>query len=332
MPYKERLKTGLKRKREEPKYKVQNWTEYNQSLRKRGMISLYFPEGDIKSQFTNSTPYVKGHSGRMTTYLAPYIQVIYILYRLFGWGQRQITGYFEDLWKTKDLDITVPSFGHLCDLFSQVSIAVKQFCNKICTKIKNGEAIDLIVDSTGLTFGKASHWYETKYNKPCNNKPWKKMHISNDPDLNIQAIEITDYDVADIDVLDQLVPEELEINKVIADGGYYSIAGTQALSENDITPVIPPPRHAVVHGLDNTKWHDKIVQYIKDKGSVYAFHKKYGYGKRALAESQFSRIKRCIGSSLLTQKTESQKQEGKIIANIINQWNSFGQCISVKIG
>lgn len=30
MPYKERLKKGLERKREKPKYKVQNWTEYNQ--------------------------------------------------------------------------------------------------------------------------------------------------------------------------------------------------------------------------------------------------------------------------------------------------------------
>ena len=332
MPYKERLKKGVERKKEKVKYKVTNWTQYNQSLRRRGMISLYFPQGDIKDLFINDKPYVKGDSGRLATYLTPYIQLIYTLYRLFGWGQRQITGYFEDLWKSKGLNIPVPSFGHICDLFSQISVQVKQFCNKVCNKIKNGEAIDLIADSTGLTFGKASHWYETKYNKPCNNKPWKKMHISNDPDLNIHAIEITDYDVADIDMLEQLMPQEVEVGKVIADGAYYSIAGTQALNEKGITPVIPPPAHAVVHGKDNTTWHDMIVQYIKEKGTVYAFHKKYGYGERALAESQFSRIKRCIGSSLLTQKTESQKQEGKLIGNIINQWNSFGRCVSVKIG
>ena len=72
---------------------------------------------------------------------------------------------------------------------------------------------------------------------------------------------------------------------------------------------------------DNTKWHDKIVQYIKDKGTVYAFHKKYDYSKRELVEAQISRIKRCIGTSLLTQKIESQKGEGIIIGNIINKWN-----------
>lgn len=329
---KERLKTGLERKRKKPTYKIQNWKEYNQSLRKRGMISLYFPDGDIKSHFINDRPYVKGESGRMATYLVPYIEFIYMLYRLFDWGQRQITGYLEDLWKTKGLDIKVPSFGHLCDLFSQVPIKVKQFCNKLCKRVKNGEAIELLLDSTGLTFGKASQWYETKYNKACNKKPWKKMHISSDPDLNIHAIEITDYDVGDIEMLNQLIPETIKVSKVIGDRAYYSISGTEELNEKGITPVIPPPSHAVVHGLDSTKWHDKLVQYIKDKGSIHAFYKKYGYGKRELAESQMSRIKRCIGSSLLTQKTESQKNEGTIIANLINKWNSFGKCISMKIG
>ena len=85
-----------------------------------------------------------------------------------------------------------------------------------------------------------------------------------------------------------------------------------------------------LHNLPTTTWHDKIVQYIEDKGTVYAFHKKYGYGTRSLVEAQISRIKRCIGTSLKTQKTESQKREGIIIANLINKWNSFGKCVSVK--
>ncbi|MEX3683320.1 hypothetical protein AB3X89_40770, partial [Paraburkholderia sp. BR14320] len=42
---------------------------------------------------------------------------------------------------------------------------------------------------------------------------------------------------------------------------------------------------------------------------------KYGYGQRALVESQISRIKRCIGARLLTRNIESQQREGVIIAN-----------------
>jgi hypothetical protein len=52
-----------------------------------------------------------------------------------------------------------------------------------------------------------------------------------------------------------------------------------------------------VHGNDQTRWHDQIVKYIDEKG-IYAFHKKYGYGVRALVEAQISRIKRCIGATL----------------------------------
>jgi hypothetical protein len=68
----------------------------------------------------------------------------------------------------------------------------------------------------------------------------------------------------------------------------------------------------------------------QEKGTVYTFHKKYGQGVRALVEAQFSRIKRCIGSSLKTQRIKSKKQEGAIIGNIINKWNSFEKCICVK--
>jgi hypothetical protein len=41
---------------------------------------------------------------------------------------------------------------------------------------------------------------------------------------------------------------------------------------------------------------------------------------RSLVEAQISRIKRCIGESLLTQKLASQDGEGVIIANGIVGW------------
>jgi hypothetical protein len=333
MPYKEKLKNSSQKPRPKAKYKITNWTDYNKSLRKRGAISLYFPQGNLETLFINKSPYISGVSGQEATYKDSYIELMFTFYRLFGWGLRQITGYFEDLWKTKELAISVPSLGHLSDLFAALPLKIRQFCETLKARIERGESIDLILDSTGLRFGKASHWYELKYGKPCINTPWCKMHLAMDPELNIHSLEITNLEESDIGMMDDLIPanEEQKIGKVIADGAYYSIEGTQALHDRGIMPVIPPPVHAVVHGKDNTKWHDEVVQYIKDKGTVYAFHKKHGYGKRSLVEAQISRIKRCIGTSLLTQRDQSQKNEGTIIANIINRWNSFGKCVSVKM-
>src|ERR1700675_1307965 len=72
---------------------VTNAGAYNLSLKKRGMISLYFPSGELKVQFINARPYTRGVSGREPTYTEGYIELIYTFYRLFGWGMRQITGY-----------------------------------------------------------------------------------------------------------------------------------------------------------------------------------------------------------------------------------------------
>jgi hypothetical protein len=129
--------------------------------------------------------------------------------------------------------------------------------------------------------------------------------------------------------MDAMLPANLPVDQVIADGAYYSIERSETFSRAGVTPVIPPPTHAVVHGDEDTRWHDQIVKYIQDNG-IYAFHKKYGYGLRSRVEAQISRIKRCIGANLLTQKIDSQESEGVIIANLINLWNAFGKPVCVK--
>lgn len=50
------------------KHVITNWSQYNQSLKNIGKISLYFPKGDIVKQFINEELYEQGISGRHTTY------------------------------------------------------------------------------------------------------------------------------------------------------------------------------------------------------------------------------------------------------------------------
>ncbi len=97
---------------------------------------------------------------------------------------------------------------------------------------------------------KASHWYETKYGKPCTHKPWRKMHLSIDPEMNMHGVESTDYQASDIEMMDSLIQgdEIRPVGKVIADGGYYSIEGVESLYNKGIISAIPPLSNAVVHG------------------------------------------------------------------------------------
>ncbi|MFL9991272.1 hypothetical protein PQR34_06870 [Paraburkholderia sediminicola] len=157
------------------------------------------------------------------------------------------------------------------------------------------------------------------------------MHLSIDEQMNVHAIRITTTEILDSEAMDTMLPADIPLDRVIADGAYYSIERTQAFSKACITPVIPPPAHAVVHGEPETGWHDQIIAYIKEKG-LYAFQNKYDYGVRSLVEAQISRIERCIGERLLTQTLPSQESEGVIIANLVNLRNSFGRCVCVNNG
>jgi len=136
MPYRERLKKGESRVRKKACYKVKNWSFYNKALKKRGQLSLYFPKGDLKELLINPVSYQEGLSGRQAYYHPVYIELMYTFYRLFDWGMRQIVGYFEGLWKTKGLEIAVPSFGHLSDLFSSLPIKVRHYCDKVAQRLQ----------------------------------------------------------------------------------------------------------------------------------------------------------------------------------------------------
>jgi hypothetical protein len=329
MPYKARLKSGEPRKRPKPSYRVTNAHAYNASLKKRGQLSLYCPDGDLKALFINETPYVRGVSGQAPTYTPAYAELIYTYYRLLRFGMRQITGFMQDFWAVRGLDIAVPSFGHLSDLFATLELRVRQHCEQLAARLARGEALTVIVDSTGMRFGRASEWHRKKYGRAATRTPWRKVHLSIDPDMNVHAIAVTGTDVSDHEGMAAVLSTEVPVDCVIADGAYYSIERTEAWSQCGVLPVIPPPGNAVVHGQPTTGWHDQIVGYIQKKG-IYAFHKKYGYGQRSLVEAQISRIKRCLGERLLTSKIESQQREGVIIGNLLNLWNSFGRPVCVK--
>jgi hypothetical protein len=143
---------------------------------------------------------------------------------------RQITGYMEDFWATRGLDIPVPSSGQLCDRFAELEVDVRQRCAHLARRLARGEAISMIVDSTGLSFGRASEWYEQKYGHKAARTPWRKMHLSIDAEMNVHAIRITTTEVSDSEAMHIVLPADVPVDRVIADGAYYSIELTEALS------------------------------------------------------------------------------------------------------
>ncbi len=61
----------------------------------------------------------------------------------------------EDFWETRGLDIPVPSASQLGERFASLEVSVTKRCEQLARRLARGETISLIVDSTGLSFGRA---------------------------------------------------------------------------------------------------------------------------------------------------------------------------------
>jgi hypothetical protein len=292
------------------------------------MISLYFPKGNPLTTLVNLKPYVKGVSGREETYSIAYVSLLFILYRLQNKGLRQFAGFMQDYWQARFPDMPVPSFGHLSDLFAALDLSVEQQCSRTVERLKRGENVSVIVDSSGLRFSNARDWYAKKYGKSAPCEPWRMMHLAMDVKGDILELDVTPIDVGDSTALDNQLPKFGPLAELFADSNYYQIERNENLLAQGVLPVIPPKSNAVADP-DQQRWHDTLVAYIEEKG-VYAFQNKYHYGLRSRVEAMFSRIKRCVGDSLKTRREESQVQEGRAIGILINLWNSFGQADCAK--
>jgi len=157
---------------------------------------------------------------------------------------------------------------------------------------------------------------------------WRKMHLSIDEEMNIHAISNTTTEVSGSEEMDTVLPANVQMDRVIADGARYSIERTESSSRASVTPVIAPLAHAFVHDDDRSAGITKSSGYTQDNG-VYAFHNKYGYKMHSRIEAQISRIKRFIGPCRSENRLTAERDV--IIANLVNLWGSFGRPVCVKI-
>lgn len=90
------------------KYKTTNWSAYNEALKRRGYLSIWFdPQMDW-------APPPSCKRGRQKQFSDAAIQTCLTLKVLFGMPLRQTTGFVESLLRLAGLNWTVPDFSTLC--------------------------------------------------------------------------------------------------------------------------------------------------------------------------------------------------------------------------
>ena len=90
-----------------PSYKTKNWPAYNEALKQRGSLTIWFDPDMVW------VPPPTGKRGRQPQYSDAAIQTCLTMKVLFGMALRQTTGFVESLLRLVGLDWAVPDFSTL---------------------------------------------------------------------------------------------------------------------------------------------------------------------------------------------------------------------------
>jgi len=131
-----------------PTYKTTNWRSYNEALKLRGSLTIWF-DPEMRWEAKPS-----GKRGRQQSYSDTAIQTCLTMKVLFGMALRQTTGFVASLLKLIGLNWAVPDFSTLCR-------RQKERVVNIPYRGSDGP-LHLLVDSTGIKAEGEGEWHARK--------------------------------------------------------------------------------------------------------------------------------------------------------------------------
>jgi hypothetical protein len=186
-------------------------------------------------------------------------------------------------------------------------------------KPRLAEALELILDSTGLLQYNRSHW--KKLTPGINWKEWVKLHLAIDQDGNIVSAEITTPATHDSKTVKNLIALDAPIKQVCADGAYDREAVYKLLYKQKIKPLIPPAINAKIYEKPppHLKGRNRAAKTVRTRGKSH-WKKRSGYHIRSRVEAAISRLKRLFGEALRARRTDTQRTEIMLKLMMLNTY------------
>lgn len=317
MPYKHN--ESRRHKFTKPKYKVTNWPEYNDALRQRGDITIWFTEEAIAEWH----PVKTGARGRPLEYSNHAIETAVLIRQVFHLALRKTEGFMNSIARIMGAAIAIPDFSSI----SKRSIELPR--HVLSKALESGSLV--IVDSTGLKVYGKDEWHQEKHGVPAR-RTWRKLHLAVDENHQILACELTTPEVGDPtavpDLLDQI---ETPFEVFMGDGAYDGEPVSQAVvtKQPDATVVVPPHKTAMCSVAGDTQ-RDEHIRVIEEQGRM-VWQKENDYGLRSRIELAIQRYKGIIGNCMKARALPQQKTESWVSTSALNVMTNQGMPVSVKI-
>ena len=303
------------------KYKTTNWSSYNDSLKRRGSLSIWFDPEMVW------VPPPSLRRGRQENFSDAAIQACLTLKVLFGLPLRQTTGFMQSLLLLIGLDWVVPDFSTLCR---------RQRTLKVSLPYRGGTGpLNLLIDSTGIKAEGEGEWNARKHGG-SKRRIWRKVHIGIDEEtLEVRAVEITSSNVGDAPVLPDLlnqIPSDQDIGSVTADGAYNTHKCHKTIAAISAHAVIPPRKNA-------KPWKPTSAGAIARNEAVSAqrylgrtlWRRLSGYHRRSRVETKMHCLK-LMGQSLMARDFDRQVAEIQIRIAVLNRYTALGIPITAPVG
>ena len=303
------------------KYKTTNWSAYNDSLKRRGSLSIWFDPEMVW------VPPRSGRRGRQQSFSDAAIQACLTLKVLFGMPLRQTTGFVQSLLRLIGLDWSVPDFSTLCRRQKTLNVSLPY---------RGGTSpLNLLIDSTGIKAEGEGEWNARKHGGP-KRRIWRKIHIGIDEEtLEVRAVEVTTSNVGDAPMLPELlnqIPADQTIGSVTADGAYDTRRCHDVIAARNAHAVIPPRKNA-------KPWQPTSAGAIARNEAVNAsrylgraiWRRWSGYHRRSRVETKMHCVK-LLGQTLMARDFDRQVAEIQIRVAVLNKYTALGIPVTEVVG
>ena len=296
------------------KYKVRNWGQYNEGLKKRGAITLWISEDATQAWRYQG----KRKRGGKVEYSDLAIEACLTLRGVYHLPLRGTEGFVVSVFELMHLELPVPDYSTLCRREGGL-------CVELQTK-SGGPVTDVVVDSTGLKVYGEGEW-KVRQHGAGKHRTWMKLHLSLDASTQ-QAwdVELTTNGVDDAQKVEALLePVNTIIGSVTGDGAYdkdkvrwllHQKAETQG---QDILQLMGLPKNAVkdVKGRSYMAQRDEDLETVEQLGKE-EWKVLTNYHQRSKAETFMFRYKMTLGNHIRGRIFDNQQTEVKLGAKILN--------------
>ena len=160
------------------KYRVANWAAYNQTLVRRGDVTVWLSSEAIAAW----TPRRSGRRGGQRRYSDLAIETALTLRLIYHLPLRQAEGFLHALFGMMRLALAAPDYTTL----SRRS----QHLRRRLRPVPTGEGIHLVLDSTGLSIVGAGEWSAATHGGR-GRRGWRKLHLGVDQSGVIRVHTLT---------------------------------------------------------------------------------------------------------------------------------------------